>query len=107
MRAARQALLAHFFPNPNPNPKPNPDPYPNPSPNPSQALLAHFFQAEPHSRAIVFVSRRATVSSVCAHLAHAARTGECPHARAAPFVGRGTRAEAVGAGAAGMAQAEP
>ena len=93
-----------------------------------QALLAHFFHAEPHSRAIVFVSRRATVSSVCANpnpnpnsnpnpspnqvssvcaaLAHAARTGACPHARAAPFVGRGTRAEAVGAGAAGMAQAE-
>ena len=41
---------------------------------------------------------------MCAHLAHAARAGACPAARAAAFVGRGTRAEAVGAGAAGMAQ---
>ena len=48
--------------------------------------------------------RRATVSSVCAHLAHNTRKGERPAARAAAFVGRGKRAEAVGAGAAGMAQ---
>ena len=41
---------------------------------------------------------------MCAHLAHNTRKGEHPAARAAAFVGRGTRAEAVGAGAAGMAQ---
>ena len=52
-----------------------------------------------------YACRRATVSSVCAHLAHNTRKGERPAARAAAFVGRGTRAEAVGAGAAGMAQA--
>ena len=51
-----------------------------------------------------YACRRATVSAVCAHLACNTHKGERPAARAAAFVGRGTRAEAVGAGAAGMAQ---
>ena len=59
-----QAYSPPSNPNPNPNPDPNPNPNPNPNPHPNrydlQALLAAFFAAEPNSRAIVFVSRRAT-----------------------------------------------
>ena len=47
--------------NPNPNPSPNPSPHPSPNLDDLQALLAAFFAAEPNSRAIVFVSRHATL----------------------------------------------
>jgi ERCC4-related helicase len=63
------------------------------------------FQATPPTTTFVF-GRRHQVSALCAHLQHAARAGTCAAARPAPFVGQGARADAVGAGAAGMAQAE-
>ena len=70
----------------------------------SMSMWHHYHSYYPDDHHCHSGCRRATVSAVCAHLAHAARAGACPAARAAAFVGRGTRAEAVGAGAAGMAQ---
>ena len=66
------------------------------------ALLQSHFTCAPASRVIAFVSRRATVSALCEQLTEAPETREL--VRAVPFVGRGRRGDARGAGAAGMDQ---
>jgi ERCC4-related helicase len=68
----------------------------------TQLLQCHFASA-PASRVIAFVARRTTVSALCTQLSEATETRGI--VRAAPFVGRGRRAGAAGAGAEGMDQA--
>ena len=67
-------------------------------------LLHGHFTRKPSSRVIAFVSRRATVSALCAQLADASETRGLVRARA--FVGRGRNQGAAGAAAEGMDQAE-
>jgi len=75
------------------------------------ALLSRHAAEQPHSRAIVFVGRRDTVSALCAVLSDGGGGGgggggSADLLRVSPFVGQARASHSDGAGAAGMPQAE-